>query len=238
MKAVIGALDGLFPFRKARPGDQLRLERARGRRAAPLLATARAPRTSGSSSGSRTERSRARSARSSSRPRSAASRSRSTRPSTSRSRAPARIRTSRCSPPTCSPGTSTSTRTSAPATGCGSSSRRSLADGKLLRYGEVLAAEYDGSATGRKRLFRYTDPTGADELLRRRGPERAARVPQVAAQVREHHLQVRRTGATRCSATTARTRASTTARPPARRSGRSATARCSWRAGTAAAARP
>lgn len=35
-----------------------------------------------------------------------------------------------------------------------------FADGKLLRYGEVLAAEYDGSATGRKRLFRYADPTG------------------------------------------------------------------------------
>lgn len=35
-----------------------------------------------------------------------------------------------------------------------------LADGKLLRYGEVLAAEYDGEATGRKRLFRYTDPAG------------------------------------------------------------------------------
>jgi hypothetical protein len=34
------------------------------------------------------------------------------------------------------------------------------ADGKLLRYGEVLAAEYDGAATGRKRLFRYTDPSG------------------------------------------------------------------------------
>ncbi len=35
-----------------------------------------------------------------------------------------------------------------------------FADGKLLRYGEVLAAEYDGSATGRKRIFRYTDPSG------------------------------------------------------------------------------
>jgi murein DD-endopeptidase MepM/ murein hydrolase activator NlpD len=35
-----------------------------------------------------------------------------------------------------------------------------MADGKLLRYGEVLAAEYDGAATGRKRLFRYTDPQG------------------------------------------------------------------------------
>jgi murein DD-endopeptidase MepM/ murein hydrolase activator NlpD len=34
------------------------------------------------------------------------------------------------------------------------------ADGKLLRYGEVLAAEYDGSATGLKRLFRWTDPNG------------------------------------------------------------------------------
>src|SRR6266542_1558408 len=28
-----------------------------------------------------------------------------------------------------------------------------FADGKLLRYGEVLAAEYEGAATGRKRLF-------------------------------------------------------------------------------------
>ena len=35
-----------------------------------------------------------------------------------------------------------------------------LADGKLLRYGEVLAAEYDGEAVGRKRLFRYTAPDG------------------------------------------------------------------------------
>jgi murein DD-endopeptidase MepM/ murein hydrolase activator NlpD len=35
-----------------------------------------------------------------------------------------------------------------------------FADGKLVRYGDVLAAEYDGSATGRKRLYRYEDPTG------------------------------------------------------------------------------
>lgn len=34
------------------------------------------------------------------------------------------------------------------------------ADGKLLRYGDVLAAEYTGSATGRKRLYRYADPDG------------------------------------------------------------------------------
>jgi murein DD-endopeptidase MepM/ murein hydrolase activator NlpD len=37
---------------------------------------------------------------------------------------------------------------------------KTFVDGKLLRYGEVLAAEYDGGVTGRKRLFRYTDPTG------------------------------------------------------------------------------
>jgi murein DD-endopeptidase MepM/ murein hydrolase activator NlpD len=35
-----------------------------------------------------------------------------------------------------------------------------FADGRFLRYGEVLAAEYDGAATGPKRLFRYQDPTG------------------------------------------------------------------------------
>ncbi len=38
--------------------------------------------------------------------------------------------------------------------------QKTMADSKLLRYGDVLAAEYDGSATGEKRLFRYTDPSG------------------------------------------------------------------------------
>jgi murein DD-endopeptidase MepM/ murein hydrolase activator NlpD len=37
---------------------------------------------------------------------------------------------------------------------------KTYADGKLLRYGEVLAAEYSGEVTGKKRLFRYTDPSG------------------------------------------------------------------------------
>ncbi len=34
------------------------------------------------------------------------------------------------------------------------------ADGRFLRHGDVLAAEYEGRVTGRKRLFRYTDPAG------------------------------------------------------------------------------
>jgi murein DD-endopeptidase MepM/ murein hydrolase activator NlpD len=34
------------------------------------------------------------------------------------------------------------------------------ADDRFVRYGEVLATEYDGESTGRKRLFRYTDPEG------------------------------------------------------------------------------
>jgi murein DD-endopeptidase MepM/ murein hydrolase activator NlpD len=37
---------------------------------------------------------------------------------------------------------------------------RVFADGKLLRFGDVLAAEYDGAAAGRKRLYRYTDASG------------------------------------------------------------------------------
>jgi murein DD-endopeptidase MepM/ murein hydrolase activator NlpD len=32
------------------------------------------------------------------------------------------------------------------------------AEGELLHYGNVIAAEYDGAETGRKRLFRYADP--------------------------------------------------------------------------------
>jgi murein DD-endopeptidase MepM/ murein hydrolase activator NlpD len=34
------------------------------------------------------------------------------------------------------------------------------ADGRFLRHGEVLAIEYEGASAGRKRLFRYTDPSG------------------------------------------------------------------------------
>jgi murein DD-endopeptidase MepM/ murein hydrolase activator NlpD len=33
-------------------------------------------------------------------------------------------------------------------------------DGRFTRYGEVLAAEYEGRVAGRKRLFRYTDAEG------------------------------------------------------------------------------
>lgn len=35
-----------------------------------------------------------------------------------------------------------------------------FADDRFVKFGEVLATEYDGDATGRKRLFRYTDPEG------------------------------------------------------------------------------
>ena len=38
---------------------------------------------------------------------------------------------------------------------------KTFADGRLVRFGEVLAAEYDGAAVGKKRIFRYVDPTGA-----------------------------------------------------------------------------
>ena len=34
------------------------------------------------------------------------------------------------------------------------------ADGQLLRYGEILAIEYEGTAAGTKRLFRWTAPDG------------------------------------------------------------------------------
>jgi murein DD-endopeptidase MepM/ murein hydrolase activator NlpD len=35
-----------------------------------------------------------------------------------------------------------------------------FADDRFVKFGEVLATEYDGDVTGRKRLFRYTDPEG------------------------------------------------------------------------------
>jgi murein DD-endopeptidase MepM/ murein hydrolase activator NlpD len=37
---------------------------------------------------------------------------------------------------------------------------KTVADGKLLRYGEIQAIEYQGTTAGRKRLFRWTAPDG------------------------------------------------------------------------------
>jgi hypothetical protein len=37
---------------------------------------------------------------------------------------------------------------------------KTMADGRLLRYGEVQAIEYQGRVAGRKRLFRWTAPDG------------------------------------------------------------------------------
>jgi len=37
---------------------------------------------------------------------------------------------------------------------------KTFADGRLLRYGEILAIEYQGATAGRKRLFRWTAPDG------------------------------------------------------------------------------
>jgi hypothetical protein len=37
---------------------------------------------------------------------------------------------------------------------------KTLADGTLLRYGEIQAIEYQGSTVGKKRLFRWTAPDG------------------------------------------------------------------------------
>src|SRR5512137_310433 len=37
---------------------------------------------------------------------------------------------------------------------------KTVADGKLLRYGEIQAIEYQGATAGRKRLFRWTAPDG------------------------------------------------------------------------------
>jgi murein DD-endopeptidase MepM/ murein hydrolase activator NlpD len=37
---------------------------------------------------------------------------------------------------------------------------KTSADGKLLRYGEIQAIEYQGTTAGRKRLFRWTAPDG------------------------------------------------------------------------------
>jgi murein DD-endopeptidase MepM/ murein hydrolase activator NlpD len=44
-----------------------------------------------------------------------------------------------------------------------------FADGELLRYGDVLAAEYDGAATGPKRLFRYAAPDGVTSYFDENG---------------------------------------------------------------------
>ena len=42
---------------------------------------------------------------------------------------------------------------------------KTAADGQFLRYGEVLAVEYEGSAAGKKRLFRWTAPDGQESYF-------------------------------------------------------------------------
>ena len=177
VRAVVGALRGLFPFQRARPGDQLRLERREGE-GAPRTgsATGRGPRTSGSSSAATdgalratkrpvvltTEVARGRGHDHVVAVRGPARGRRGPEPRGPRG---GRARVGRGLLP------------GRPLRRPDADGRREgvFADGKLLRYGEVRAAEYEGAATGRKRLFRYADPARRDELLRRgRGRARGA----------------------------------------------------------------
>lgn len=46
---------------------------------------------------------------------------------------------------------------------------KELVSGRLLRYGEVLAADYRGEAVGRKRVFRFAPPGGAPSYFQEDG---------------------------------------------------------------------
>jgi murein DD-endopeptidase MepM/ murein hydrolase activator NlpD len=159
VKAVIGALDGLFPFRKARPGDQLRLERTEDgllhrfsyrQGAADEWVVERLP--DGTLQGTKrpvaltTEVARV-----------AVSIESSLYESLARAGEDPDLAVLAADVLAWDVDFYQDVR-------AGDRMRmvveKILADGKLLRYGEVLAAEYDGAATGRKRLFRYTDPEG------------------------------------------------------------------------------
>jgi hypothetical protein len=160
VKAVVDALRGLFPFQRARPGDQLRLERREGERALHRLEYRQGPadewsverRPDGTLSATKRE----------------------VALTTEVARVAVTIESSLYE---------TLQRTGEDPNlavlaadvlawdvdfyqdvRAGDRMRmvveKVFADGKLLRYGEVLAAEYDGAATGRKRLFRYRDPSG------------------------------------------------------------------------------
>ena len=48
-----------------------------------------------------------------------------------------------------------------------------VSKGRLLRYGEVLAADYEGESVGTKRVFRYQLPDGGRPTSRRTAPARA-----------------------------------------------------------------
>ena len=55
-----------------------------------------------------------------------------------------------------------------------------LSKGRLLRYGEVLAAEYRGETVGTKRVFRWQLPDGSVVLPggRQRAPARPSSSPR------------------------------------------------------------
>ncbi len=160
VKAVVGALRGLFPFQRARPGDQLRLERREGERAVHRFGYRQGPADEWT-----VERLADGSLHASKRPvalttevvRVAVTIESSLYGTLERSGEDPNLAVLAADVLAWDVDFYQDVR-------AGDRMRmvveKVFADGKLLRYGEVLGAEYDGAATGRKRLFRYVDPTG------------------------------------------------------------------------------
>jgi murein DD-endopeptidase MepM/ murein hydrolase activator NlpD len=160
VRAVVDALRGLFPFHRARPGDQLRVERREGERAVQLLTYRQGPADEWI-----VERLPDGTLRGSKRP---------VELTTEVARVGVTISSSLYESLQKAGEDPTLAVLAADVLAWdvdfyqdvrGGDRMRMVvekvfADGKLVRYGEVLAAEYDGAATGRKRLFRYTDPDG------------------------------------------------------------------------------
>ncbi len=160
IRAVVAALDTIFPFKKVRPGDQIRLERRERDRGITRLTYRQGPadewivqpREDGTLNGEK----------------------RAVELTTERARVSAAISSSLYE--------TLQKAGEDPALAVDASDvlawdvdfyqdvragdairilvEKVYADGRLLRYGNVLAVEYDGQVTGRKRLFRYTDPSG------------------------------------------------------------------------------
>ena len=160
LTAAIRALEGTFPFRKARPGDQLRVERRAGETALHRLSIRQGPidewRVERAPTGALLASKREVTVR------------------TDVARIAVTVRSSLYESIQASredPGLAVLAADVLawdvdfyPDVRNGDRMRvvveKVYADDRFVRFGEVLATEYDGDATGRKRLFRYTDPEG------------------------------------------------------------------------------
>ena len=189
VSAVVSALEGVFDFRKSRVGDQFRLVLRAGRVRLLRLPPEHRGRVAGAPRGRPLRRQQARQSR-------WRSRSRSCRLEINTSLYEAALAAGE--DPVIAHGARGRVRLGhrlLPDVRKGDRARalveKFVSKGRILRYGEVLAAAYEGSSVGTKRVFRYLLPDGEAGYFQEDGESARKSLPQEPAQVRPRDERLR-----------------------------------------------